>query len=1805
MVLKRVEMAYLGASLKFSENSYASFIKYLSDVDEQASDEFWRTRFVGSSPLQFPQTQNASTDRARNNKMLTHTATISRNTASMGITMPSIIRAAWSMVVAAYSGSNDVVFGETLAGRDIPVHSITEIIGPTFTTVPTRIKVDRTLGVTQFLEEIQRAASEVIPYQHAGLQRIKRLNSETEIACNFQNLLVIQTAEEQIENCLWDLQRSAVASNFFTYPLVLECRSNSDMVEITAHYDDQCLSTWQVQRILFQLGTVLQQLSDIPKIGTNTKLSTVEVFSAQDRELVRGWNSDPPKLVDACIHEEFEEIALSQPHIAAVSAWDGEFTYEELRAQSTALAQHLVTLGVGPEIFVPFCMDKSAWVLVSMLGILMAGGAFVPLDPASPAARHQEMIKEVDARLIICSPQHGHRFNGIVNKVLCIDQGMMTRLSSLPSPQHQPRRATSRNAAYIIFTSGSTGRPKGTVVEHRAIATSSAAMQQTLLMKPSSRVFQFASFTFDASVLETLTVLTYGGCVCIPSEDMRTRNVGEAINSLNATWTFLTPSVANLIDPATVPSLEVLVCGGEAMSIENVQKWSSKVTLINGYGPTETTVIAVANPSVSQQKDPTNIGKALPSGQVWIADPQDHNQIAPVGCVGELLLDGPFIARGYINNETKTDEVFVSRPPWANVFDHTSTQGNIDTHSTRTFASISPSRMYKTGDLVKYSEDGSLVFIGRKDNQVKLHGQRLELGEIEHTLDKDPQVQHALVALPKSGPFRKRLVAVVSLAALASIALSKGGCELVQDGPRAAIARSQVSNARNRLVDILPPYMVPASWLVVESIPLLPSGKLDRRSVDGWLQSIDDATYERILEAEDEDDFLISATETSRLLQQIFSRVLNLPPQTVKLGKSFLSLGGDSITAMQVMALCRKEQISFSLSEVLRCKSIHQLALNARFGNEVQHQEEVLDQDFDLSPIQQLYFQSQTSSVYEGFGRFNQSFSLEITRHVESQDIDMALQRIVGQHSMLRARFSKMTSGFWKQHLIHDVSSSYLYRNHQVENPGHIPSLVAKTQSSLNIRQGPLFAVDLFNLADNRQLIFLAAHHLVIDMVSWRIILGDLEELLNTRTLVAEKPLSFQVWSAMQAEHALKQSSHDNGGVLPFNLPAPNFNYWGIDKRENTYEDVISESFTLDKDLSSLALDRSNNAFRTEPIELFLAAILHSFSRVFVDRSTPAVFNEGHGREPWDTSIDISRTVGWFTTIFPVYVEIEAEEDDVVETVRRMKDIRRSVPDNGRPYFAHQFLTPEGKIDSESRSGPVEIIFNYLGRMQQLEHDDSQLRQWDYPEDEATSKLIADVGPEASRLALFEISAAVVRDRVQFSFLYNSRMHHQQNIKRWITECRDTFEEVVERLADITGESSFTLSDFPLLPISYDGLQTIVTRSLPQVGITQDQVEDIYPCAPLQEGLLMSQLKNPSLYHFHAVFEVRPAVHDGAPVDGQRLSKAWQKVVDHHGALRTVFADIVYKGDIFNQIIVKRVDSGAILVQCEGEESEAIEKLRKFTILEANYTKQPRLPHQATICETSSGKVYFKAEINHAVIDGASANIMLRDLAAAYHERLPDGPGPLYRDYIAYIKSQPAGVGIKFWKRYLEGARACNFPVLTKSSERRLGSVAMKFGRFPELQDMCRKMNVTLANVMQAAWAFCLRRYTKSEDICFGYLTSGRDVPVNGIQSTIGAFINMLVCRVKFTKQSTLKEIFQKVQTDFLQSLEHQHCSLAQVQHDLMAGKALFNTAVSIQSDGPSDGTESTSISFDPVAAHDPSEVYHNPLYIILSFAKP
>ncbi|KAF3490821.1 nonribosomal peptide synthase [Arthroderma uncinatum] len=1747
LILQRVESIYRGQTPAIPKSSYADFINYLSTTDLNATKEFWTAKLADTSCSKFPPlppTKDESETRTFSRRIATSTVG--------GITMPTIIRAAWALVLAGHTASNDVCFGEILTGRNINVPGVVDIVGPTLTTVPTRIQVNPQSTVSNFLQEVQQGAADVVPYQHAGLQYIRRLNGDASEACDFQNLLVIQTTEGESQQDLWEYQSKSDVNNFFTYPLVLECHISKQEIAISVYHKEGTISTWDVERIIDQFTFVMSQLS---KKSLTAKINDIEVICPEDKETIKWWNRRKPIAVNECIHDIFSRIADSQPDYPALCDIDRQLTYSELRQFSSRFADHLATYGVKPEDFVPICVDKSAWTIVAIMGVLMAGGAYVPLDPLHPSSRHQEIVQECGAKLVICSPKYLDRFSVFANSVLVIDHATVMALPRTHSKS--PPKVNASNSAYAIFTSGSTGKAKGIVIEHRAFASSSAAYCSALSLRPNSRVFQFASLSFDASVMEILSTLTTGGCICIPSEEERITNISGAIRRMNITWTCLTSSVANIIDPDTTPSLETLVCGGEALSREVISKWANKVRLVNAYGPTETSVVATANSKISSEKSTPSIGRGIQSTLTWVLDPRDHNKLAPLGAIGELALEGPALARGYLNSPEKTAEGFPEVTVWA-------TQLSTGAQSTK--------RIHKTGDLVKYNSNGDLEFFGRKDNQVKLNGQRMELGEIQSRLDTNAEVRHALVLMPKSGLCKKKLVAILSLNNLVSPQASMTSTlELVGDGALMGKANAKISEIQDDLSSQLPPFMIPQLWIPVKSIPMLASNKLDRKLATNWLQNLDEATFAQInASPEEEVDGTIQPTKATEILRQIWASVLNLDVKDVKLNKSFMSLGGDSITAMAVMSRCRKENIELSLHDVLRSKSVVHLANCVGHKMSGPQKEETVNENFDLSPIQQLYFQS--SRAHNAYSRFNQSFTLRITKATDSRTVKLAIEAIVDKHSMLRARF--------------EMNTSYRYRVHENARKYAIPDIIEDAQMCLNIEQGPILAAELFNIQGDGQFIFMTVHHVCVDMVSWRIILQDLQEFLETKSLAVDKPLSFQTWCSMQADNV---KSQDVSTFLPFPVKPSNLAYWGMEGKENTYYDAEYQSFQLDKTVSALALGDSHKALQTEPIDLFLTAIVHSFGRVFLDREVPTLYNEGHGRESWTGGPDVSRTVGWFTSICPASVPVDLQDgkDDVLDTLRRAKDIRRKVPDNGRPYFANKYSTkPSTSVDN---TFPMEIVFNYLGRMQQFERDDSLLQQADLITDEEDSKIAGDVGPNTVRFALFEISAIVLQDQIRFTFMFNKNMKHGQEIRRWISECKRTLQQTVEAMS--RGPAEPTLSDYPLLPITYEGLRKLVKSTFPRVGITsRDQVEDIYPCSSMQEGILLSQLRDPDSYVFNTSFEVKCAQASKA-IDARKLGRAWQKVVERHAALRTVFIDSPCRGVTFCQLVVKEVDSGVIYISSGS--SDAMNKLSNIKLKDTNGTKRPQLPHQLTICSKSDGGIIIKIEINHAVIDGGSVSIMMADLIAAYENRLPIGQGPLYSDYIRFIRSQSTVDEVKFWKAYLQGLKPSQLPRLNSqpNAEKQLRTTHVIFNRYPELQALCEQQKVTMANVMHAAWAVVLRAYIGSDDVCFGYLSAGRDAPVNGIQDTIGAFINMLCCRVQFSPNASFLEIFRKVQDDYLDSLPYQRCSLAEVQHELgLSGKPLYNTALSIQNHAKSSDAVEESIVFEPLGGHDPSE---------------
>ncbi|KAF4958673.1 hypothetical protein FGADI_2223 [Fusarium gaditjirri] len=1767
-LLKLVSRFYHGDSAYEPTVEYANFMKYLADVDAEASDNFWKARFQDASSIShFPKISSAPVAQSCH-ESLTHTIQYNRSDLGMDITIPTIVRAAWALVLGSQTGSDDIVFGETLSGRDIALDHVQDILGPTLTTMPSRVQIDRNSTIGDLLKGLHERAIQVIPHQHAGLQRIRRLSDAMSVACDFQNLLVIQSSDQgEAQNDLLNPTQDEVGQQgFFTYPLVVECSIEAHELVLTIHHDSKVISSWQTQHIAHQFEALVGQLTDLSLRQPSRKVSDLRLHSQEDVEMIRGWNSRVLESPAQSIPDLFWQSVATSGSDIAIRAWDGQLSYDDLAQHSTHLAKILMQKGVSADQLVPCCMDKSLWTTVSLLAVILAGGTIVPLDPAHPSARHAEITRDCKARVALCAPQYQERFHGLVESVVLVDAELFTVQLPCQDVSMYPLPAvTPRDAAFVIYTSGSTGKPKGVVIEHGSFVTSSRAFMKRMNISPASGVFHFGSYAFDIAMGETFAPLTIGACVCVPSEEMRMTDLAGSMNTLGVTWTFLTPSLANLQDPSRFNTLQTLVCGGETLTPETINAWGDKVELINGYGPAECTIFAVANNAVSVTKDPANIGHAMDGNHTWVVDPRDHNCLVPVGCVGELLISGPIVTRGYLNDNERTAASFIEDPAWMHFF---------------TSETV---RLYKTGDLVRYCPDGSLNYLGRKDHQVKLHGQRMELGEIEARLESDSRIRQVLVNLPQSGIFKGRLVAITSLQdpLPAESSLATSGFVPIPDSAM-DVARAQICALQHDLAATLPPYMIPSVWLAVQAIPLLLSGKLDRASVSSWLTDADVDFSKITVDLGDyrQDDVDTVTTPVGQQLRRIWASVLNIAETETPMNRSLISLGGDSIMAIQILTRCHDQSIALTMQDIMGAKGISELAtvVATKEHQVLDNYEEDDDQAFELSPIQRLFFNNSANA--DRGDRFNQSQLLSISRPVNMASLRDALDTLVERHPMLRARFNKSPNGEWTQHIASHVQDSYGFRIHELTSEPDMIPIIATTQSSIDV-SGPVFAVDLFTLPNGSHVLSLVAHHLVVDIVSWINIIHDLETLLTSTSSPSSKPLSFRRWNALQIQHV--NSFASGQPLLPFAVQPANLDFWGMSRTANVYGDTERKSFVVtESDVVSSILGDSHRALNTEPLDLFITTILKSFAMSFEQRELPTLFNEGHGREPWDQTIDPSQTVGWFTSLCPVHISRQSlDHGDPIDHVRKVKDVRRSIPSNGRSYFAHRYLF-------ESGNEPMEILLNYLGRTQQSNHSDSLFTTFDFPFTEEDTLAISDVAPQTRRLALFEISISVLDEGISFTFMYNRHMLHQDGIERWASNCKDILINTTRKLNQ--SPSAPTLSDFPLLPISYTDLHEIITTHLPNAHVSFDMVEDIYPCSPMQTGILLSQLLDPSQYLFHVVLQV--SLPGDSAINTAKLVQACHRVIERHPALRTVFIDSLRQGGSFDQVVLRPFESRISTIKCR--EIDVMAELNSRSIGETNQRYDgPMLPYQITICETPQGKVFMKLELNHAVTDGASTSVLLRDISIAYTNTLPQTPAPSYKEYIKYISNQSTASSLDFWKGYLSGSEHTGFPTINPDllPGRRLQSISVQFDRFSELQSLGSMLGVTFSNMIMVAWALLLGAYTDRQDVCFGYLASGRDAPIDGVDGIVGPLINMLVFRFQFTPDTLLKSLFSSARDDYMTSLPHQHFSLSRVSNALgQAKRGFFNTAVSIQNAGVSSGSEPSSLNYEAVEAYDPSE---------------
>lgn len=1374
------------------------------------------------------------------------------------------------------------------------------------------------------------------------------------------------------------------------------------------------------------------------------------------------------------IHSLIDEQAILQLNARAIDSYDGSFSFGQLCEASLKLSHHLVHMGVRREDRVAILMEASAFYTLSIIAVLKSAAIFVPLDPTHPRKRLQQLIRDIDPILIITSTTSRKVANNLHDDVLVVDRAHTTWEN--PPPRTAPVLKPG-NAAYIIFTSGSTGNPKGVLVEHGAFLTSALARGRLTGLAPGSRVLQYAAHTFDVSIDEILTTLIHGGCVCVPSEADRFL-LAPAINNLGVNHALLTPTSAKLLRPDDVPGLDTLQLGGELLTEELIAVWSSRVRLFNVYGPAEASVACIMLEKTFRDDPGGVIG--FPVGSICrIVDPDDHNRLLSSGDIGELVIGGRLLAREYWKDSMKTAASFIQCPSWA-----VSIPGS---------GSV---RFYKTGDLAQMDENGLMTINGRKDNQIKVRGQRINVEEVESALLSTDLVQSIVVLLPKKGPLVSKLTAVVVTTSSDSFAnTSPTSAQQYYSSEARALDENLQTNLYHEVQNSITTAMIPSRWIQLPHLPRNTSAKTDRKAVQAWVEEMDASTFQSIARSSISDSGN-SSNRDRRSLEPRYGKtlcqVLGIDITQLKPDASFIRNGGDSISAMELCRLGKEAGMSFWIRDILSTCSLRELfrASATRFEKKLVGNDRP-GASFPMSPVQQFFFNVTGS----GDHTFTQSVDLEPKERILFPNLKRAVDELVSMHPMLRARFNRDT-GTWMQCVSSAAEDSYSITAHQTG--GRSPFTGGLAPPSLSITCGPVFHVRFWESSTGSQWLQLAAHHLVIDLVSWRIILHDLSKSLRGTPLSGSSSISFQAWCSLQREYAKTLSP---GHVLPIPIIPNNNPYWCPQGTplQNTHGRTACLQFTVDRSSTARVIDSRRDV---KPIETMIGSFYKAFSDTFSDRETPTIFVESHGREPWHPDIDISETVGWFTTAYPIHVPASRATDlrsAIIHTMQR----RRSVPANGHPFWCQRYLgrQPPGKRETDS---PMEFVFNFAGQFQQIHREDSPFRVLSTVGDETAD-------PDAQRLSLFDIFVSHEDGELQFTITFPSEVAHRTKLGDLARTWKSALQS---RGPDGVGFnlSALTLSDYP------EDVSSVMRRS----GIhPRDDIPAVYWASDLQQHMLCSQAQDPTYYRVMGTWRLR-SIAKGGEVNVDRLQDAWDQVVSNYASLRTVFVRDDTTG-CYLAVVLRDAPRTRVSKRCAGQAPA-----------DTNETAELLPPYRLIIKESDEHGTCFSLELSHAIMDATSRSILLEGLLDAYTAQ------PMLQDassYGAYLQARALHQAAQDASSF----PSCIFPtgiVATATNPDAVSSLALPAGLYATMMaSVCSTAGVTVPTAVFAAWSLVLSKFTAKADISFAYVASGRSANVSGIEKSVGLYIDLSILTVNVKAHTFLWNLAKEIQHASVKSI--------------------------------------------------------------------
>ena len=1412
------------------------------------------------------------------------------------------------------------------------------------------------------------------------------------------------------------------------FDLLVDLREGPEGIDGFLEYSTEVFADVTMARFAAHLAALLHALA----LSADTRVSDLPLVTDDDRALLDAWNAterhDPP----ACLHRLIEAQADATPEAEAVAWEGGAITYRTLDRRANRLAHHLRAQGIGPEARVGIALERSEELVVALLAVLKAGAAYVPLDPGYPDDRLAAMLAVAPLAALVTSA--GNRLAARDGLVVLLDADAALVAAR---PTHRPKDdADPDTLAYAIFTSGSTGVPKGVMISHRAVVNHMRWMQAEYGLGPADRFLHKTPISFDVSAFELFWPLMTGATLVLAAPD-RHRDpayLADLIRAQGITAVYFVASMLRAFLEAegveACTSLRLLFSGGEALPVrthDRVFERLPAIALHNLYGPTEATIDVTAWPCRRDRSHArVPIGRPVHNTRIHILD--RRMRPVPVGAVGHLYIGGAHLGRGYLLRPDLTAAAFVPDP----------------------FSNVPGARLYRSGDLARHLHDGAIEYLGRADEQVKIRGNRIELGDVEHALRAHADVRDAVVVTRDDERGEARLAAYVVL-------------------ERAEADLAEVwTELRRRLPDAAMP-----SWLTpIASVPTAPNGKIDRRALPAPRQS--PATRPPAPEPD----------PLERTLLGIWEQVLGATG--LRVDDNYFEVGGDSMLAIQIVARAGQAGIRLRLADMFAHQTVRELAGAAAFAAPVPEQPAVISAG--LTPAQARFFERDP----EGTGRFSLALAVSLPERTDAGHLAAALAAVWRHHEALRTRFARTGEG-WRQHAgaPDDPPVLDVARLDGLAEPERAAALAAEIEAAhgrISLAGGRLFAARLLDLGGEGMRLLLAAHHLVIDVVSWRILVEDIETAYAQCAAGSPPDLprpgcSFLAWARLLEAYGARALEND----LPYwtarpavPLPLPTAGRSGPSR-------IRARNLALSAAETDILVRRFPARTGATVQEILIAALMQALARI-AKADAVSVMVEGHGRESAVADADVSRTVGWFTQHVPLTCPV-SPEGGCGEVLRSVRRELRAVPGRGIGYGVLRHLTQEGARALGAAPEP-EIAFNYLGRVESARAGAPFAPILDDPG--------AMQAPGAVRPFPIEVEALVLDGRLGIRIGYDAALHE---------------ETVIESLAEAIGTALGELG-------REDDAASPAVVPAADSEITDEEAEDAYPLSPTQQGFLFHTLLEPDsgvyVQQLHCRLE--------GELDPAAFEQAWRAAIARHPVLRTRF-DWERDADRPVQVVLRRAELACAWEDLRDLPPEAqahrfADHLARDRRRGFDLATLPLL--RLAVFRTDERAHRLVWTHHHVILDGFSMPVVLGEVFALYEAAVEGRDAALpeaapYRSFIRWLDRQDHAGAEAFWRAELSGVAGptrLRMPRPARASRCGTRRMALDEAETAILQDCARRNRLTLNTLVQGAWAIVVSRYSGEADVLFGATGAGRHANLPGAERIVGPCVNTLPVRI-------------------------------------------------------------------------------------------